>query len=53
VAVDAGAEHKHSMNYRPSILAGGTGYRVDSLIATCRGAGRLSIDVRAGEESNA
>lgn len=53
VAVDAAMpEHKHSMNYRPTILAGRDGrYRVDGLIFHMPGRWELSIDVRAGEES--
>ena len=53
VAVDATMpEHKHSMNYRPTILGGKDGrYRVDGLIFHMPGLWELSIDVRAGEES--
>ena len=53
LAVDAVMpEHKHPMNYRPTIVAGADGrYRVDGLVFHMPGRWELSIDVRAGEES--
>jgi hypothetical protein len=53
VAVDAQMpEHRHGMNYRPTIVAGVDGrYRVDGLVFHMPGRWELSIDVRAGEES--
>ncbi|MBI3199059.1 MAG: FixH family protein [Rhodospirillales bacterium] len=45
-------EHKHPMNYRPTIVAGTNGrYRADGLVFHMPGRWELSIDVRAGEES--
>ena len=53
LAVDAVMpEHKHPMNYRPTIVAGADGrYRADGLVFHMSGRWELSIDVRAGEES--
>jgi hypothetical protein len=53
VAVDAQMpDHKHGMNYRPTIVPGGDGrYRVDGLVFHMPGHWEFSIDVRAGEES--
>jgi hypothetical protein len=53
VAVDAeSAERKHGMNYRPTIVSLGDGrYRVDGMVFHTPGRWELSIDVRAGEES--
>jgi hypothetical protein len=53
VAVDAQMpEHRHGMNYRPTVMALGNGrYRVDGLIFHMPGRWELAIDVRAGEES--
>lgn len=53
LAVDAVMpEHKHAMNYRTTIVAGPDGrYRVDGLVFHMPGRWELSIDVRAGEES--
>lgn len=53
LAVDAVMpEHKHAMNYRTTIVAGRDGrYRVDGLVFHMPGRWELSIDVRAGEES--
>lgn len=53
VAVDAQMpEHKHAMNYHPSIVAKGDGrFRAEGLVFHMAGHWELSIDVRAGEES--
>ena len=53
VAVDAQMpELKHGMNYRPTIVSLGDGrYRVDGMVFHTPGRWELSIDVRAGEES--
>ena len=53
LAVDAQMpDHKHGMNYRPTIVPGGDGrYRVDGMVFHMPGHWELSIDVRAGEES--
>ena len=53
LAVDAQMpDHKHGMNYRTTIVPGGDGrYRVDGLVFHMPGHWELSIDVRAGEES--
>jgi len=53
VAVDATMpDHKHGMNYRPTIVSMGDGrYRVEGLVFHMPGRWELSIDVRAGEES--
>ena len=53
VAVDAQMpEHKHGMNYRPTIVPLGEGrFRVDGLIFHMPGRWELNVDVRDGEES--
>jgi hypothetical protein len=53
LAVDAAMpEHRHAMNYRTAIVAAPHGrYRVDGLVFHMPGRWELSIDVRAGEES--
>lgn len=53
VAVDAQMpDHKHGMNYRPTIVGLGNGrYRVDGMIFHMPGRWELSLDVRDGEES--
>lgn len=53
VAVDATMpDHKHGMNYRPTIVSMGDGrYRVEGLVFHMPGRWELAIDVRAGEES--
>ncbi|WP_421998956.1 hypothetical protein [Reyranella sp.] len=53
VAVDAVMpEHKHGMNYRPTIVSLGEGrFRVDGMIFHMPGRWEISFDVRAGEES--
>jgi hypothetical protein len=53
VALDAQMpDHKHGMNYRPTIVSMGDGrYRVEGLVFHMPGRWELSIDVRAGEES--
>ena len=53
VAIDAQMpEHKHGMNYRPTIVSLGDGrYRVDGMVFHMPGRWELTIDVRAGEES--
>jgi len=53
VALDAQMpDHKHGMNYRPTIVSLGEGrYRVDGLVFHMPGRWELAIDVRAGEES--
>jgi hypothetical protein len=53
VAVDAQMpDHRHGMNYRPSIVAGTDGrYRAEGLVFHMPGRWELSIDVRAGEET--
>lgn len=52
VAVDAQMpEHKHAMNYHPSIVANGNGrFRAEGLVFHMAGHWEISIDVRAGEE---
>lgn len=52
VAVDAHMpEHKHTMNYHPSIVSKGDGrFRVEGLVFHMPGHWEVSIDVRAGEE---
>lgn len=52
VAVDAQMpEHKHAMNYHPSIVAKGAGrFRAEGLVFHMAGHWEISIDVRAGEE---
>ena len=45
-------DHKHGMNYRPTIVSLGSGrYRVDGMIFHMPGRWELSLDVRDGEES--
>ena len=53
VAVDATMpDHKHGMNYRPTIVAAGDGrYRAEGMVFHMPGRWELAIDVRAGEES--
>ena len=53
VAVEAQMpEHKHGMNYRPTIVSLGDGrYRVEGMVFHMPGRWEISIDVRAGEES--
>jgi hypothetical protein len=53
VAIDAQMpEHRHGMNYRPTIVSLGNGrYRVDGMVFHMPGRWELAIDVRAGEES--
>jgi hypothetical protein len=53
VAVDAQMpEHKHGMNYRPTIVSLGNGrYRVEGMVFHMPGRWEIAIDVRAGEES--
>lgn len=53
VAVDAQMpEHKHGMNYRPTIVSLGNGrYRVEGMVFHMPGRWEISMDVRAGEES--
>ena len=52
VAVDAQMpEHKHTMNYHPSIVSKGDGrFRAEGLVFHMPGHWEISIDVRAGEE---
>lgn len=52
VAVDAEMpEHKHAMNYHPSIVSKGDGrFRAEGLVFHMAGHWEISIDVRAGEE---
>ena len=53
VAIDAQMpEHKHGMNYRPTIVSLGDGrYRVEGMVFHMPGRWELAFDVRAGEES--
>lgn len=53
VAVDAKMpEHRHGMNYRPSIVAAQDGrYRAEGLVFHMPGRWELTFDVRAGEET--
>jgi hypothetical protein len=53
VAVDAQMpEHKHGMNYRPTIVSLGDGrYRVEGMVFHMPGRWEITIDVRAGEET--
>lgn len=53
VAVDAQMpEHRHGMNYRPSIVAAENGrYRAEGLVFHMPGRWELTFDVRAGEET--
>ena len=45
-------EHKHGMNYRPTIVSLGSGrYRVEGMVFHMPGRWELAFDVRAGEES--
>jgi hypothetical protein len=52
-AIDAQMpEHRHGMNYRPTIVSLGEGrYRVDGMVFHMPGRWEISLDVRAGEES--
>ena len=44
-------EHKHGMNYKPTIVAGKDGrYRADGLLFHMPGRWELNFDVRSGEE---
>ena len=53
VGVDAQMpEHRHGMNYRPTIVSLGNGrFRVDGMIFHMPGRWELALDVRDGEES--
>ena len=53
VAVEATMpEHKHGMNYRPTIVAAGDGrYRAEGMVFHMPGRWEVAMDVRAGEES--
>lgn len=53
VAVDAQMpEHRHGMNYRPSIVSSDNGrYRAEGLVFHMPGRWELTFDVRAGEET--
>ena len=53
VAVDAQMpEHRHGMNYRPSIVDADNGrYRAEGLVFHMPGRWELTFDVRAGEET--
>ena len=53
VAVEATMpEHKHGMNYRPTIVAAGDGrYRAEGMVFHVPGRWEVAMDVRAGEES--
>ena len=53
VAVEATMpDHKHGMNYRPTIVAAGDGrYRAEGMVFHMPGRWEVAIDVRAGEES--
>lgn len=53
VAVDAQMpEHRHGMNYRPSIVGADNGrYRAEGLVFHMPGRWELTFDVRAGEET--
>ncbi len=53
IAVDAQMpDHRHLMNYRPSIKAGGDGrFRAEGMLFHMPGRWEISFDVRAGEES--
>ena len=45
-------EHRHLMNYRPSIVARGDGrFRAEGMLFHMPGRWEVSFDVRAGEES--
>ncbi len=53
VAVDAQMpEHRHGMNYRPTIVGAGDGrFRADGMVFHMPGRWEIALDVRAGEES--
>ena len=53
VAIEAQMpERKHAMNYRPTIVLLGDGrYRIEGMVFDTPGRWEVSIDVRAGEES--
>lgn len=53
LAVDANMpEHRHLMNYRSSIKAGGDGrYRAEGMLFHMPGRWEITFDVRSGEES--
>lgn len=53
LAVDANMpEHRHLMNYRPSIVAKGDGrFRAEGMLFHMPGRWEITFDVRAGEES--
>ncbi len=53
LAVDANMpEHRHSMNYRASIVAKGDGrFRAEGMLFHMPGRWEITFDVRAGEES--
>ncbi|CAN5728394.1 hypothetical protein BH11PSE3_BH11PSE3_11930 [soil metagenome] len=53
VAIDANMpDHRHGMNYRPTIVAAGEGrYRVEGMVFHMPGRWEINMDVRAGEES--
>lgn len=53
VAIDAHMpEHRHGMNYRPTIVPAGDGrFRVEGLVFHMPGRWELDIDVRAGSET--
>jgi hypothetical protein len=53
VAVDAQMpEHRHGMNYRPTIVSAGEGrFRAEGLVFHMPGRWELDIDVRAGSET--
>jgi YtkA-like len=53
VAIEAQMpEHRHGMNYRPTIIAGKDGrYRVEGLMFHMPGRWELNFDVRSGEET--
>ena len=55
VRVDATMpEHKHGMNYAPTMMAIGDGrYRVDGLLFHMPGNWEVAFDVRAGGEASA
>lgn len=45
-------EHKHGMNYKPTIVAGKDGrYRADGMVFHMPGRWEVNFDVRSGEES--
>lgn len=53
IAIDAHMpEHRHGMNYRPTIVSAGDGrFRVEGLVFHMPGRWELDIDVRAGSET--